>query len=316
MKMKKIIGITMGDAAGIGPEVVIKALNSRQVRNIADFLVIGDENVLKLTAKKLRMSISGIGIWPVGSGLEPEKIKPGRINRQTSAAAVAYIKEAVRLASTGAIDAIVTAPINKEGINKAGFKYPGHTEMLAELTGTKNFAMMLAGGKIRAVLVTRHIPVREISRKLKTGNILNAIRITDAGLKQYFNCRKPRIAVAGLNPHAGDGGVIGFEEKKIILPAVKLARRQGINAKGPVSPDIVFRQANSGVYDAVVCMYHDQGLIPLKLLAFEKGINVTLGLPFLRSSPDHGTAFDIAGKGVANPESMIEAVKFASGKIQ
>ena len=211
----------------------------------------------------------------------------------------------------GCLDAMVTAPISKEGFHKAGVDFPGHTEMLAELCGVKRFAMMLFGGPLRITLVTRHVPLTSVSKSLTTAGILETIRITGKALP-WLGSPKQRIAVCGLNPHAGDGGTIGREEITVIEPAIRKARKEGFDVSGPVPADVVFHQALQGKYDAIVSMYHDQGLGPLKMLAFNSGVNITLGLPIVRTSPDHGTAFDIAGKGIANPASMIEAIRWAA----
>jgi 4-hydroxythreonine-4-phosphate dehydrogenase len=206
---------------------------------------------------------------------------------------------------------MVTAPMSKEGFYKAGVDFPGHTEMLAELCGVKRYAMMLFGGPLRITLVTRHVPLTSVSKSLTTAGILETIRITGKALP-WLGSPKQRIAVCGLNPHAGDGGTIGREEITVIEPAIRKAREESFDVSGPVPADIVFHQALQGKYDAIVSMYHDQGLGPLKMLAFNSGVNITLGLPIVRTSPDHGTAFDIAGKGIANPASMIEAIRWAA----
>jgi 4-hydroxythreonine-4-phosphate dehydrogenase len=210
----------------------------------------------------------------------------------------------------GRLDALVTAPICKEGFHEAGIPFPGHTEFLAALTKTRRFAMMLFGGPLRVVLVTRHIPLSEVPQCLTRGKVLEAIRLTAEALP-WLGCRRARVAVCGLNPHAGEGGLLGREELTVIGPAVESARREGLRVFGPLPADTVFHAAAHGSFDAVVAMYHDQGLAPLKLIAFESGVNVTLGLPIVRTSPDHGTAFDIAGKNRADPSSMIEAVRNA-----
>ena len=221
------------------------------------------------------------------------------------------IIEAVAMARAGKIAAIVTAPINKMVLHDAGYNYPGHTEMLAELTGTKDVVMMLAGEKLRVVLVTIHCAYTEVPKLLCVEKILKTITITHESLKNLLAGKNPRLAVAGLNPHAGEGGLFGEEEKNLIAPAVAQACRLGIDAVGPAPSDTLFYYAARGRYDAVVCMYHDQGLIPLKLLHFDTGVNVTLGLPVIRTSVDHGTAYDIAGKGIASPASLVNAIKMA-----
>jgi 4-hydroxythreonine-4-phosphate dehydrogenase len=222
-----------------------------------------------------------------------------------------YIEEAVQMALDGGVDAIVTGPINKESIHRAGYKFPGHTEFMADLTRTRDYVMMLGGKKLKVVLVTIHESIKSVPGLLTIDRIFKTIRITDETFKRYFSLR-PRIAVAALNPHGGENGLFGNEEKKIIIPAIKKAKRAGIAVSGPLSPDTIFyRAVKNKEYDVVVCMYHDQGLIPLKLIHFEDGVNVTLGLPIIRTSVDHGTAYDIAWKGVASPGNMVSAIEMA-----
>jgi len=224
----------------------------------------------------------------------------------------AYIAEAVRLSVRGEVDAITTAPISKKALSDAGYSYPGHTELLAEMTGTNHYAMMLAGEKLKVVPVTIHCALSDVFRLLTADKIVTAIRITHSALQEYFRLPQPRIAVAALNPHAGEGGLFGNEEEKIIVPALDKAHALGIDTAGPLPPDTLFYHAAAGRYDAVVCMYHDQALIPLKLLHFDEAVNVTLGLPIIRTSVDHGTAYDIAGTGRANPASLANALKMAA----
>jgi 4-hydroxythreonine-4-phosphate dehydrogenase len=209
------------------------------------------------------------------------------------------------------IDAIVTGPINKEAIRLAGYNFPGHTEILAARTRTKKYAMMFVSDRLWLMLATTHVPLAQVSKKLDRKKLVGLIKLAHETLTRVRG-RKPKIGVAGLNPHAGENGLFGSEEQKIIKPAVDEARRHGINVRGPISPDAIFNLANAGVFDIVIAMYHDQGLIPLKLLSFNRSVNVTVGLPFVRTSVDHGTGFDIAGKGMANPQSLIEAVKVAA----
>src|SRR5438093_8493429 len=291
------IGITLGDCAGIGPEIVDLALKSKRVPDSADYIVIGRQ---------------------------PD-CKPGGPTIETARAAAAALEEAVTRARRGELHAIVTAPIHKARMYEAGFKFPGQTEFFAERCGVKNFAMCLTGGKITVALVTTHIPLCEVPRALKQSEIVRVGLLLADFLSRLSSAktdpaspaaRGPRIAVAGLNPHAGESGRIGSEEIDIIAPAVEELNRS-LSAdhpslfSGPYSPDTVFHRAIEGEFDAVLCMYHDQGLIPLKLHAFHEGVNVTLGLPFPRTSPDHGTAFDIAGKRLARPDSMIAAINLA-----
>jgi 4-hydroxythreonine-4-phosphate dehydrogenase len=281
---KPVIGITLGDVAGIGPEVVRKALASRKLP--ADFAY---EVVLQKQAPRVR---------------------PGRLSLSAARFALASLEAGVDGIRSGRYRALVTGPVNKTGLARAGFRHPGQTEWLAAKTGTKRFAMMLAGGGLRVTLVSTHLSLAQAVRAVRGPKILEVAGLTREFLLR-IGIRSPRIAVAGLNPHAGENGVIGPEEIRIISPAVKKMLRRGWLVAGPCSPDTVFYRAAQGEYDAVVCMYHDQGLIPLKLVAFESGVNVTLGLPFPRTSPDHGTAYDIAGRNAANPSSMIEAIKLA-----
>jgi 4-hydroxythreonine-4-phosphate dehydrogenase len=283
---KPRIGITLGDCAGIGPEIVDLTLKSHRVPKSARFKIIGK--------------------YP--------DCRPGQPTRETARAAATALEEAITLARSGELDAIVTGPIHKARMYEVGFRFPGQTEFFAERCGIKNFAMCLTGGKITVALVTVHLPLRKVASALKQPEIVRVgLLLAD------FLCSRsktaPRIAVAGLNPHAGESGKLGREEIEIISPAIEALKSEIRNPKfeitGPHSPDTVFHRAIEGEFDAVLCMYHDQGLIPLKLHAFHEGVNVTLGLPFPRTSPDHGTAFEIAGKGIARPDSMIAAINLA-----
>jgi len=317
-----VIGITMGDPVGIGPEVIVKALCDRGVMSFYQPVVIGDRIILEREIKRLSAPLKirtvsspseaaaqpGDIMLLETSQLDPREARYGQPTPGTGEALAAYIIKAVAMATAGEIDAIVTAPISKKSLHDAGYDYPGHTEMLARLTGTKEVVMMLAGKRLRVVLVTIHCAVAQVPKLLSSEKILTTIRITHESLKNYFSIAAPRLAVAGLNPHAGESGLFGSEEQSIIMPAIEAAQREGISAAGPCPPDTLFYYAAQGKYDAVVCMYHDQGLIPLKLLHFDDGVNVTLGLPIIRTSVDHGTAYDIAGKGSASPASMLRAI--------
>jgi len=284
---KPRIGITFGDCAGIGPEIVELALKSGRIPDSLEYVVLGRQ----------------------------PNCKPGEPTPETARAAAAALEEAVTLARRGELDAIVTGPVHKARMYEVGFRFPGQTEFFAERCGVQNFAMCWTGGKLTVALVTAHIPLGKVPRALKQSEILRVGLL----LAEFLRSRgknAPRVAVAGLNPHAGESGKLGVEEIEIIAPAVKELNRSPITDhrsrfSGPVSPDTVFNRAIEGEFDAVLCMYHDQGLIPLKLHAFDSGVNVTLGLPFPRTSPDHGTAFKIAGKGIARPDSMIAAVNLA-----
>lgn len=324
--MKPIIGITMGDATGIGPEIIVKALSSRALYRTCRPLVFGDSDVLMRASElagqqevrihriaavsEARYKFQSLDVLEV-DGPELSDLKMGVINAEAGRSAVRYVALAVQLALNGSIHAIATAPINKEAVNLAGCAYAGHTEMLAHLTDTLDYAMMLVSSSLRVVHVTTHLALREACSKVSKGNVLKTIALTHRSFGA-MGMPSPRIGVAALNPHAGEGGLFGNEERDEIAPAVAEAQASGINAVGPLPPDTVFLKGRNGEFDVVVAMYHDQGHIPIKLLGFEEGVNVTLGLPFIRTSVDHGTAFDIAGRGIANPRSMIEAVKLAA----
>jgi 4-hydroxythreonine-4-phosphate dehydrogenase len=290
------IGITCGDVNGIGPEVAIKAVASRVWKNDIEFVFIGPEQVFDVS-----------GDWNIPFNGKPE---PGTLTAEASQTAVAAIERAVRGCLDGELDAMVTAPICKEGLQLAGVKYPGHTELIAELTGTQRYGMMLMGKGLRVMLATRHLPLRAVAGALTRETVLEAIELTGEALN-WFGLENGRIGVCGLNPHAGDGGALGHEEETVIAPAIAAARADGFNAIGPVPADVIFFQTLEGQFDAVVAMYHDQGLGPLKMHAFDCGVNLTLGLPIIRTSPDHGTAFNIAGQGLANADSMIAAIQTA-----
>jgi len=334
--MKPIIGITMGDAAGIGPEIIAKALSSKEIYEICRPFVIGDAEVMEIASKIADAKIEVNSVASIKEAkfefdtidvldlknIDLKALRMGQVSIMTGKAAVEYIMKAVELALKKEIQAIATAPINKEAINKAGYKYSGHTELLAHLTGTENYAMMLIVGSLRVAHITTHISLKEACEMIKKERVLNVIRLTHKALEE-IGIENPRIAVASLNPHGGEGGLFGVEEIKEIEPAIRLAQEMGIRAEGPIPADIVYARARGGAFDAVVAMYHDQGHIPVKLLGLEwneeenrwigiSGINVTLGLPVVRTSVDHGTAFGKAGKGTANPQSMIEAIKFAA----
>ena len=285
-RTKARIGITLGDCAGIGPEIVDLALKSGRIPDSAEYVAIG----------------------------RLPNCKPGEPTIETARSAAAALEEAVTLARRGELDAIVTGPIHKALMYEAGFKFPGQTEFFADHCGVKNFAMCLTGGKITVALVTTHISLSEVPRALKQSEIVR-IGLLLADFLFPRSKHTPHIAVAGLNPHAGESGKIGREEIEIIKPAISelsaIRNPQSAIFTGPLSPDTVFHRAIEGEFDAVLCMYHDQGLIPLKLHAFHSGVNVTLGLSFPRTSPDHGTAFEIAGKGIARPDSMIAAINLA-----
>lgn len=346
----KRLAITMGDPGGIGPEIIVKALSLAAVRKYCRPIIIGDKSVMEEALSLLKLPLrlrmirspkesklsSGIieiidnsllspfrkgGVHPGDVGFKKgtaipqldkaayrfSKHKP---DAESGKVSVSYIKKAVQLALAGEVAGIVTAPISKEALKMAGFKWPGHTEMLAELTKTKDYAMMFSGGPLKVILVTIHIALEAVPRMVTKQRVLKTIRLAKMAC-DMLGIRRPRIAVAGLNPHAGESGLFGKEEILNIIPAIRQAMRENIPISGPYPPDTIFYKAYRGDVDLVVCMYHDQGLIPLKMIAFDKGVNVTVGLPFVRTSPDHGTAYDIAWKGAADPSSMIEAIKLA-----
>jgi len=323
---KPLLGLTMGDPAGIGPEVIAKAVAMPEVRRCCRPIVIGSLPVMDRMVRALRLplrvvgvsghgdAVGSPGIIPVLDPLERPlgRFRTGAVSKKTGGASAAFIVKAVRLAQLGCLDAIVTGPINKEAINLAGFDYPGHTEMLADLTKSKESGMMIMGGPLKIMFVTTHVAHRKLADSLSPERIAKAIRLAHKALREYFGIPKPRIGVAALNPHAGEHGLFGSEEHRVIRPAVRQARTRGIDASDPLPADTLFGKAARGDYDGVVAMYHDQGLIPLKLLAFGRCVNLTIGLPIIRTSVDHGTAYDIAGKGMADPGSMVEAIKLAA----
>jgi 4-hydroxythreonine-4-phosphate dehydrogenase len=298
--------VSSGDPAGIGPEVTIKALAQPEVTELADATVTGDPALLARTARDLDLPVPEIE--PAG---DAAGVEPGRLSAAAGRAAVAAIERAVALIQSGKADALVTAPINKEALRLAGFSWPGHTELLAELTGSKDVRMLLTAGNLRVVHVTTHRSLRSAIEAVKRERVLRTIELT-AAAGASLGIERPRVGVAGLNPHAGEGGLFGDEEEREIRPAVDEARSQGIDVTGPWPADTLFWRAANGAFDLVIAMYHDQGHVPVKLSGFDEGVNVTLGLPIVRTSVDHGTAFDIAGKGVARWQSMAAAIRMAA----
>jgi 4-hydroxythreonine-4-phosphate dehydrogenase len=318
------IGITMGDPAGIGPEIILKSFANPVIRKNR-IVILGDFNVMQAAHHILKVSSFSLlritGLQEVTFSpdvlnildlnlIDIKDFTPGIVNPVSGKAAYLAIHRAVELAVSGEIDAVVTAPLNKEALHKAGYKYPGHTEILASLSGSKDYAMLLYHNKLKVIHVSTHVSLLEAINGLTRERIEKVIELADKTMIPL--CRnKPRIAVAGINPHSGENGLFGNEELDLIIPAVKNMRNKGFNVEGPFPPDTVFLNTVKGRFDIVVAMYHDQGHIPLKLLGFERGVNVTTGLPFIRTSVDHGTAFDIAWKGTASERSMIEAIKLA-----
>ncbi len=307
--LKPKIGITMGDPGGIGPEIILKSLFCSEIQSICSPVIYGDSGILdeaiRLTGLKNRLEVMGV------TNLDKDDLRVGCPSAEGGGASILYIQKAVNHAMEGLIDAIVTAPISKESIHLAGSDYPGHTEMLKDLTGASNVAMLFEGGEFRVVLVTIHCALAEVPKLITRERVFSTIELTHNSLVELFDVASPRIVVCGLNPHAGESGIFGSEEAEHIIPAVRRAKDAGIDATGPLPADTIFYRARRGIWDAVISMYHDQGLIPFKMLSFENGVNVTLGLPIIRTSPDHGTAFDIAWQGKASPSSMIAAIKVA-----
>ncbi|MDL1970022.1 MAG: 4-hydroxythreonine-4-phosphate dehydrogenase PdxA [Candidatus Desulfofervidaceae bacterium] len=325
------IGITLGDVCGVGPEITVKALCRPEIYQYCRPVVIGDAKALEQAAYMLGKKVKILSPpWEVTtkkfgpgqvclvpvSSLQEKDLVYGHPTPTVGKAAVEYIKMAVALTMDGKIQGMVTCPVNKAIINAAGIPFTGHTELLAKLTHTNRFAMLLVGERLKVALVTIHIALKDVSRIISQEKILDLIDLTHHFLKEKLRFSQPRLAVAGLNPHAGEGGLMGKEEIEIIAPAVKAAQTMGIEVKGPFPPDTVFYWAKEGYYDVVICMYHDQGLIPFKLLHFRDGVNVTMGLPIVRTSVDHGTAYDIAGKGIADENSLVAAIRLAAEMVR
>lgn len=322
--MNFTIAITMGDPAGVGPEVIVKGLARSETWEGTRPFVVGDAAIMRRAVELLAARVEVIeiaepgdaagtfGVVPVlpVSRLDPEKTPFGAPTEEGSRAALLAIETAAKACLEGRAHAMVTGPINKEAMSRVGFSFPGHTEFLASLTGAKSTVMLMAGPRLMVSLVTIHIPLARVAGAISTQAVLDTIRVTWEGLFRYFGHDRPRLAVAGLNPHAGEHGLFGHEEETI-SGAVEKARAEGWDVLGPLPPDTVFFRAAQGDFDAVVAMYHDQGLIPFKLIHFHDGVNVTLGLPIIRTSVDHGTAYDIAGKGLARESSFAAALKLA-----
>ncbi|MBX9584672.1 MAG: 4-hydroxythreonine-4-phosphate dehydrogenase PdxA [Gemmataceae bacterium] len=302
----------MGDPAGVGPELCLRLLADPAVRTFCSAVVYGDIGVLNRVADHLgRPRPDPAGVNDLRA-IDAAGFEPGRVSAACGAAAYRYFTRAIDDALTGRVDAITTAPLNKEALHAAGFPYPGHTEILASRTNAERSCMMLTADEITCSLVTVHVGYREVPNLLTTARILDTIELTAAAMERIRG-RKPRLLACGLNPHAGEHGLFGDrEEERVITPAVEAARGKGIDIDGPLPPDTAFLAKYRRASDAYVCMYHDQGLIPLKALAFEEAVNVTLGLPIVRTSVDHGTAFDIAWQGVADVSSLVQAVKLAA----
>jgi 4-hydroxythreonine-4-phosphate dehydrogenase len=320
------IGITMGDPTGIGPEIIVKALSMEGPFQACRPIVFGDREVLSraIQMQHLSAALEIIGeipddgylprkifLFPI-SHLEVTSLRFGQPDRTCGEAMVKYIEEAVKWVRSGRLDAITTCPINKQAMNAAGYHFPGHTELLAHLTQASPVAMMFLGSRWKIVLVTIHLPLKDVSKWITSNRILATLRLTDEGMKKYFGIPRPKMAVLGLNPHCGEEGLLGEEEKTEILPAIAEAKSLGMDVEGPFPADSFFDLSGHYTFDVVISMYHDQGLIPIKMFDFKEAVNFTLGLPFVRTSVDHGTAYDIAGKGLADPSNLIKAILTAS----
>lgn len=323
--MKPLLAITMGDGTGSGPEIIVKSLEERRFYDTSRLVVIGDAKIMRRAAaivksgKTIRTvsALEDAGNDPscidvLDLDLLPPDLPFAVIDGRAGKASYEFVAKAVELAMSGNIDAIVTAPINKEALNQGGYHFAGHTEILAQLSGTRDYAMMLVGGPLRVIHVTTHVSMRRACDLIKKERVLKVIELAAHACK-LLGFHRPRVAVAGLNPHSGENGLFGTEEIEEIIPAIELAREKGYEVSGPIPPDTAFyRAALKGHFDIVVCMYHDQGHIPLKVLSFETGVNVTVGLPFIRTSVDHGTVFGKAGKGTADQRSLNEAISLAA----
>ncbi len=322
--LRPVLAITMGDPAGIGPEIVLKALTHEDVFVLCRPLVIGDRRILERAAGWLGsihqfdvVSDIAQGAYQPGrvtlldmENAPPDRIPVGEESAAAGAAAVAYVFRACDLAMAGQVDAVVTAPLNKAAMHMAGYEYAGHTELLTERTGAERVSMLLIGPNLRIVHVSTHVALEEAIARVTPQRVEDVIQIAHDAC-QALGIARPRIAVAGLNPHASEGGIFGYEERERIDPAIHAARARGLDVSDPQPPDTVFLRATKGAYDVVVAQYHDQGHIPMKLLAFDSGVNVSYGLPIIRTSVDHGTAFDIAGKGIAEESSLLAAIDVA-----
>ncbi|MGP4071049.1 4-hydroxythreonine-4-phosphate dehydrogenase PdxA [Piscibacillus sp. B03] len=320
---KPIVGITMGDAAGVGPEIIIKSLLNEDVYDWCKPLVIGDAKILEnakqvvgaedltiQTVEDVRDSHFAKGTVPcIDLDLLPSDLPVGQVSAESGNAAYQYLAKAIELAKQGDIQAICTAPLNKEALHLGGHKYPGHTEILAQLTDTEDYAMMLSAPSLKVIHVTTHVGIIDAVKQINPDRVYSVVKMADDTLKKA-GIEQPKIAVCGINPHAGENGLFGYgEEEEKVVPGVERALTEGIDVQGPLPADTLFFRAVRGDFDIVVAMYHDQGHGPIKVLGLDAGVNITVGLPIIRTSVDHGTAFDIAGKGIADEKSLIEAIR-------
>lgn len=323
MTKKAKIAITIGDFNSVGPEVVLKSIADEKVRELCSVFLIGSYPVFQFYNRRFRLNV---GLTQINSLDEwsdrtvnvidvydatKRDVRIGTPSKLAARCAAHAIEQGVDMCLIGFTTALVTAPVSKESLNLVGYRYPGQTEMLASLTGSEHVMMMLLSQRMRVGLVTTHLPISRVAKSITTDKIVEKIGILNRSLKEDFCVKRPTVAVLALDPHAGDGGVIGKEDDMIVKPAIQLAQKEHINVQGPFPADSFFGSYRRKTYDAVLAMYHDQGLIPLKMSSFGKGVNFSAGLKIIRTSPDHGTAYDIAGKGIANPESMKEAIKLA-----
>ena len=323
--MKPLLGITMGDAAGIGPELILKAFRTEDLYRVCRPLVIGSHDTMQFYKRLLGLEVPFHPVQDAGSAryqpgtldildknlVDVNNLRVGVVAPGPGKAAVAYTQEAGRMAMSGIIDAIVSAPLNKESMRMAGYAYEGQTEILAELTGSKRFGMILLLGNLRVMMLTTHVSLRKACEAVTKDRVLSMIELADLTLRG-FGIPKPKIGVSGLNPHSGEGGLFGTEEQESSIPAIAAARASGIDAVGPIPADVIFVKAREGAYDLVLAMYHDQANMAAKLLGFGEVVTVLAGLPIIRTSVGHGTAFDIAGKGIANERNFVMAVRAAA----
>ena len=334
--MKPILAITMGDPAGIGPEIIVKSLNMKETYDKCRPLVTGDADVMEWAVKQMgfdlkinriqrvdeaKFELGTIDVFDLNC-IDMDTFTPGAVSPQCGHAAFVSIVKAIELAMNNEVDGTVTAPLNKEALHKGGHHFDGHTEIYAHFTNTKKYAMLLADEFLRVIHVSTHVSLREACDRVKKDRIIEVTELIDDACRQ-FGIEKPRIGIAGLNPHASDNGLFGWEEEKEIIPAVNELKDRGFLVEGPVPPDTLFAKARCGKYDGCVAMYHDQGHIPFKVVGFSwnketgkmdsaQGVNITLGLPIIRVSVDHGTAFDVAGKGVASPQALLLSIDYAT----
>ncbi|MCC3646484.1 MAG: 4-hydroxythreonine-4-phosphate dehydrogenase PdxA [Bacillota bacterium] len=323
---KPVVGITMGDAAGVGPEIILKSLADAEMYEISNPLVIGDKKILEraksfvnsglvieaVSAEQLREIPYKHGVVHcLDLDLLPEDLPIGQVSPEAGNAAFQYLAKAIEMAKENRIEAICTAPLNKEALQKGGHMYPGHTEILADLTNTKDYSMMLSAPNLRVIHVTTHVGIIDAVKMINPERVYHVLKLAHDTLKKA-GIESPKIAVCGINPHAGENGLFGYgEEEEKVVPGVEKAQAEGINAIGPLPADTLFFRAVRGDFDIVVAMYHDQGHGPVKVLGLDAGVNITVGLPIIRTSVDHGTAFDIAGKGIADEKSLMEAMRQA-----